>query len=247
MVEITQAKLSVNVNKIATIRNARGGNNPNVLQVALDCERFGAQGITVHPRPDERHIRYSDVIQLAQHVTTEFNIEGYPSEDFLQLIETVKPHQVTLVPDPPDAITSNAGWDTITHQEYLTQIIVRIKKTGARVSIFLNPNPELIPSAKATGTDRIELYTEGYATQFHHNPEQALQPYISTAQAAVNMGLGVNAGHDLDLHNLNYMAKNLPGLLEVSIGHALVCDALYLGLQNTIQMYLRALNTQNTP
>jgi pyridoxine 5-phosphate synthase len=247
MVEITQAKLSVNVNKIATIRNARGGNNPNVLQVALDCERFGAQGITVHPRPDERHIRYSDVIQLAQHVTTEFNIEGYPSEDFLQLIETVKPHQVTLVPDPPDAITSNAGWDTITHQEYLTQIIARIKKTGARVSIFLNPNPELIPSAKATGTDRIELYTEAYATQFHHNPEQALQPYINTAKAAVNMGLGVNAGHDLDLHNLNYMAKNLPGLLEVSIGHALVCDALYLGLQNTIQMYLRALNTQNTP
>jgi pyridoxine 5-phosphate synthase len=247
MVEITQAKLSVNVNKIATIRNARGGNNPNVLQVALDCERFGAQGITVHPRPDERHIRYSDVIELAQHVTTEFNIEGYPSEDFLQLIETVKPHQVTLVPDPPDAITSNAGWDTITHQEYLTQIIARIKKTGARVSIFLNPNPELIPSAKATGTDRIELYTEGYATQFHHNPEQALQPYINTAKAAVNMGLGVNAGHDLDLHNLNYMAKNLPGLLEVSIGHALVCDALYLGLQNTIQMYLRALNTQNTP
>jgi pyridoxine 5-phosphate synthase len=247
MVEITQAKLSVNVNKIATIRNARGGNNPNVLQVALDCERFGAQGITVHPRPDERHIRYSDVIELAQHITTEFNIEGYPSEDFLQLIETVKPHQVTLVPDPPDAITSNAGWDTITHQEYLTQIIARIKKTGARVSIFLNPNPELIPSAKATGTDRIELYTEAYATQFHHNPEQALQPYINTAQAAVNMGLGVNAGHDLDLHNLNYMAKNLPGLLEVSIGHALVCDALYLGLQNTIQMYLRALNTQNTP
>jgi pyridoxine 5-phosphate synthase len=247
MVEITQAKLSVNVNKIATIRNARGGNNPNVLQVALDCERFGAQGITVHPRPDERHIRYSDVIELAQHVTTEFNIEGYPSEDFLQLIETVKPHQVTLVPDPPDAITSNAGWDTITHQEYLTQIIARIKKTGARVSIFLNPNPELIPSAKATGTDRIELYTEAYATQFHHNPEQALQPYINTARAAVNMGLGVNAGHDLDLHNLNYMAKNLPGLLEVSIGHALVCDALYLGLQNTIQMYLRALNTQNTP
>ncbi len=246
MVEITQAKLSVNVNKIATIRNARGGNNPNVLQVALDCERFGAQGITVHPRPDERHIRYSDVIELAQRVTTEFNIEGYPSEDFLQLIETVKPHQVTLVPDPPDAITSNAGWDTITHQEYLTQIIARIKKTGARVSIFLNPNPELIPSAKATGTDRIELYTEAYATQFHHNPEQALQPYIHTAQAAVNMGLGVNAGHDLDLHNLNYMAKNLPGLLEVSIGHALVCDALYLGLQNTIQMYLRALNTQNT-
>ena len=247
MVEITQAKLSVNVNKIATIRNARGGNNPNVLQVALDCERFGAQGITVHPRPDERHIRYSDVIELAQHVTTEFNIEGYPSEDFLQLIETVKPHQVTLVPDPPDAITSNAGWNTITHQEYLTQIIARIKTTGARVSIFLNPNPELIPSAKATGTDRIELYTEGYATQFHHNPEQALQPYINTARAAVNMGLGVNAGHDLDLHNLNYMAKNLPGLLEVSIGHALVCDALYLGLQNTIQMYLRALNTQNTP
>lgn len=242
MVEIIQAKLSVNVNKIATLRNARGGNNPNVIQMALDCERFGAQGITVHPRPDERHIRYIDVIELAKHVSTEFNIEGYPSEDFLQLIETVKPHQVTLVPDPPDAITSNAGWDTIKHKQYLTEIIQRIKKTGARVSIFLNPNPELIPSAKETGTDRIELYTEAYATEFGANPQLAIQPYIETANAAMSAGLGINAGHDLDLKNLNYFAKNLPGLLEVSIGHALVCDALYNGMQNTIQLYLRELH-----
>lgn len=245
MLEMNLPKLSVNINKIATLRNARGGNNPDVLQMALLCEQFGAQGITVHPRPDERHIRYSDVIQLAQNVTTEFNIEGYPSEDFLQLIETVKPHQVTLVPDPPDAITSNAGWDTINHETELSAIIRRIKKTGARVSIFLDPNPELIASAKRTGTDRIELYTEAYAKAYEANPnnaESALEPYLKTAQAAVDAGLGINAGHDLDLHNLNYLSRNLPGLQEVSIGHALICDALMLGLQNTIQLYLRELH-----
>ena len=245
MLEINLPKLSVNINKIATLRNARGGNNPDVLQMALLCEQFGAQGITVHPRPDERHIRYSDVVQLAQNVTTEFNIEGYPSEDFLQLIETVKPHQVTLVPDPPDAITSNAGWDTITHQAELFNIIQRIKKTGARVSIFLDPNPELITSAKQTGTDRIELYTEAYAKAYEensNNAESALEPYRLTAEAAVDAGLGINAGHDLDLHNLNYLSRNLPVLQEVSIGHALICDALMLGLQNTIQLYLRELH-----
>ena len=245
MLEMNLPKLSVNINKIATLRNARGGNNPDVLQMALLCEQFGAQGITVHPRPDERHIRYSDVIQLAQNVTTEFNIEGYPSEDFLQLIETVKPHQVTLVPDPPDAITSNAGRDTINHETELSVIIQRIKKTGARVSIFLDPNPELIASAKRTGTDRIELYTEAYAKAYEANPnnaESALEPYRKTAQAAVDAGLGINAGHDLDLHNLNYLSRNLPGLQEVSIGHALICDALMLGLQNTIQLYLRELH-----
>jgi len=245
MLEITLPKLSVNINKIATLRNARGGNNPDVVQMALLCEKFGAQGITVHPRPDERHIRYADVVQLSETVTTEFNIEGYPSEDFLQLIETIKPHQVTLVPDTPDAITSNAGWDTITHETKLSLIIQRIKKTGARVSIFLDPNPELIASAKRTGTDRIELYTEAYAKAYEANPnnaESALEPYRKTAHAAVDAGLGINAGHDLDLHNLNYLSRNLPGLQEVSIGHALICDALMLGLQNTIQLYLRELH-----
>ena len=240
-------KLSVNINKIATLRNARGGNNPDVLQIAFLCEQFGAQGITVHPRPDERHIRYSDVIQLAQHVTTEFNIEGYPSEEFLQLIERVKPHQVTLVPDPPDAITSNSGWDTIMHETALTQIIHRIKQTGTRVSIFLDPNPELIPSAKRTGTHRVELYTEAYAKAFESNSNNAataLEPYRLTAQAAVDAGMGVNAGHDLDLKNLNFLSRNLPGLQEVSIGHALICDALMHGLQNTIQLYLRELHNR---
>ncbi len=247
MLEINLPKLSVNINKIATLRNARGGNNPDVLQIAFLCEQFGAQGITVHPRPDERHIRYSDVIQLAQHVTTEFNIEGYPSEEFLQLIERVKPHQVTLVPDPPDAITSNAGWDTIMHETALTQIIHRIKQTGTRVSIFLDPNPELIPSAKRTGTHRIELYTEAYAKAFESNSNNAataLEPYRLTAQAAVDAGMGVNAGHDLDLKNLNFLSRNLPGLQEVSIGHALICDALMHGLQNTIQLYLRELHNR---
>lgn len=241
MAEIMSPKLSVNVNKIATLRNARGGNNPNVLQVALDCERFGAQGITVHPRPDERHIRYTDVLELSANISTEFNIEGYPSEDFLQLIEKVKPHQVTLVPDPPHVLTSNAGWDTQQHLEFLTHTVNRIKQTGARVSLFLDPNPALVASAHATGTDRIELYTEAYASGFQSNPAAAIEPYVLTAKAAMDAGLGINAGHDLDQHNLAYLSQNLPGLLEVSIGHALVCDALYLGLQNTIQRYLKAL------
>ncbi len=241
---MAQTKLSVNINKFATIRNARGGNNPNLVQVAKDCEAFGAQGITVHPRPDERHIRYQDVIDLKPVITTEFNIEGYPSTDFIELIHKVKPEQVTLVPDPPNVLTSNAGWDTIQHQEMLSSIIKELKKSTPRVSIFLNPQPELVEGAKACGADRIELYTEYYAVNFHQNPEVAIKQYIETAKKAQDFGLGINAGHDLDLHNLNYLAKNIPGLLEVSIGHALVCDALYLGLQNTIQMYLAKLKLE---
>lgn len=242
MVSIAAPKLSVNVNKIATIRNARGGNNPDVLKVALDCECFGAEGITVHPRPDERHIRKSDVIQLSKHIKTEFNIEGYPSEDFLQLIAAVNPAQVTLVPDPPHVLTSNNGWDTLNHNAFLTQTISRIKsESNARVSIFLNPNPNLTGYAAETGADRIELYTESYAVEFKKSAQAAIEPYIKTAETALKHGLGINAGHDLDLHNLGYLAQHLPGLEEVSIGHALVCDALYYGLQNTIQLYLAQL------
>lgn len=242
MATITAPKLSVNVNKIATIRNARGGNNPNVLLVALDCEKFGAEGITVHPRPDERHIRKTDVFDLAKSVTTEFNIEGYPSEDFLQLIAQVQPQQVTLVPDPPHVLTSNAGWDTKSHLVELQSIIKRIKsETHARVSIFLDPNPELTSYAAETGTDRIELYTESYAVDFATSPEKAIEKYIATAEAAIKNGLGINAGHDLDLNNLSYLAAHLPGLQEVSIGHALISDALYHGLYNTIQLYRAAL------
>lgn len=242
MVQIIQPKLSVNVNKIATLRNARGRNSPNVLQVALDCERFGAQGITVHPRPDARHIRYQDVIALSSNIATEFNIEGYPDEEFLQLIERVKPQQVTLVPDLPDVLTSNAGWNTQKELQFLKDVIARIKETGTRVSIFLDPNPGLIESAQATGADRIELYTEAYAAQYEAGREAAIKPYIETANIALQAHLGINAGHDLDLNNLKFLSKNLPGLLEVSIGHALVCDALYYGLQNTIQLYLRQLH-----
>ncbi len=234
-------KLSVNINKIATLRNARGGNRPNVVQTALDCERFGAQGITVHPRPDERHIRYQDVLDLKKVVTTEFNIEGNPTPDFLELVKKVKPEQVTLVPDAPDAITSNAGWDTIRHQAYLKKIIADLKNTGTRVSIFVDPVVEMVAGAAQTGTDRIELYTEAYATGYHQNREQAVAPYARAAARAVELGLGINAGHDLDLDNLKYLRQNIPGLLEVSIGHALICDALYLGLENTIQLYLRQL------
>lgn len=241
---MSQTKLSVNINKFATLRNARGGNNPNLIQVAKDCEAFGAQGITVHPRPDERHIRYQDVIDLKQVVKTEFNIEGYPSTDFIELIHKVKPEQVTLVPDPPDALTSNAGWDTIKFHDYLSEIITELKKSTPRVSIFLNPQPELVSYAKSCGADRIELYTEYYAVNYPNNPELALKQYLETAIEAQKVGIGLNAGHDLDLNNLNYMAKHLPGLLEVSIGHALVCDALYLGLQNTIQMYLAKLRVE---
>jgi pyridoxine 5-phosphate synthase len=234
-------KLSVNINKIATLRNARGANNPNVVQVALDCERFGAQGITVHPRPDERHIRYQDVVDLAQVVRTEFNIEGYPDKRFMELIRAVKPAQATLVPDPPTAITSNTGWDTILHQSMLKDIVAELKEMGTRVSIFINPEPKFFEPAKLTGTDRVELYTEPYATGYPIDREKAVQAYVEVAALASDLGLGLNAGHDLDLHNLAYLKQQIPQLEEVSIGHALVCDALYYGLENTIQLYRRQL------
>ncbi|NVO31464.1 pyridoxine 5'-phosphate synthase [Hymenobacter lapidiphilus] len=234
-------KLSVNINKIATLRNARGHNRPDLLQAARDIERFGAQGITVHPRPDERHIRYQDVRDLKAVVKTELNVEGNPTPDFLDLVREVRPEQVTLVPDAPDAITSNAGWNTIEHQDYLRDIVAELKGLGCRVSIFLDPVAELVRAAATTGTDRIELYTEDYASRYHADREAALLPYREAAQLAQQLGLGLNAGHDLDLDNLAYMAQNLPGLAEVSIGHALVCDALYLGLENTVQLYLRQL------
>ena len=234
-------KLSVNINKIATLRNARGGNRPNVVQAAKDCERFGAQGITVHPRPDERHIRYQDVYDLKPIVTTELNIEGNPTPDFLKLVKDVKPEQVTLVPDAPDAITSNAGWDTIKHKDFLTDIISEMKSLGIRTSIFVDPVESMIEGAAIVGTDRVELYTEDYARHYHTNRETAIAPYVKTAIKAQEFGIGLNAGHDLDLDNLKYLKENLPGLLEVSIGHALICDALYFGLENTIQLYLRQL------
>lgn len=233
--------LSVNINKIATLRNARGGNIPNVLQAAIDCQRFGAEGITVHPRPDERHIRYQDVRDIKPIITTEFNIEGYPSDSFIDLVLSVKPHQVTLVPDPPEAITSSNGWDTIMHKEYLKRIISIFHSNGIRTSIFVNPDVELVKHAADTKTDRVELYTEPYATNYPLNREKAIEPFVSAAIAAQRVGLGLNAGHDLSLENLNYFAKNIPNLLEVSIGHALISDALYFGLENTIQLYLKQL------
>jgi len=235
-------RLSVNINKIATLRNARGANNPNVTQVAIDCEQFGAQGITVHPRPDERHIRYSDVIELKKIVTTEFNIEGYPDEGFLKLISEVRPAQATLVPDKPDTITSNAGWDTIKNEQFLQEIINELKKSGVHVSVFVDPVIKMVEGAKKVGADRIELYTEPYASHFHQNKEAAIKPYIEAAKVAHQLGLGVNAGHDLDLSNLKFLKQSLPWLDEVSIGHALICDALYYGLENTIQLYLRELS-----
>ncbi|MES2807908.1 MAG: pyridoxine 5'-phosphate synthase [Bacteroidota bacterium] len=235
-------RLSVNINKIATLRNSRGGNNPNLVQVAKDCERFGAQGITVHPRPDERHIRYQDVFDLKQIVTTEFNIEGNCQEEkFVELVLANKPEQVTLVPDALGQLTSNHGWDTIKHQGYLKQIIPVFQKAGIRVSIFVDPIVEMVEAAATTGTDRIELYTEAYAHQYLLDKEAAIAPYAAAAQAAHKLGLGINAGHDLDLNNLRYFAQNIPALDEVSIGHALVSDALYYGLENTVQMYLRQL------
>lgn len=234
-------KLSVNINKIATIRNARGANNPNVVQVAKDAERFGAEGITVHPRPDERHIRYQDVLDLAPVLTTEFNIEGYPDERFMEIIRTVKPAQATLVPDPPHVLTSNNGWDTITHQSLLKDIVAELKSYGTRASIFINPEAKYFEPAKLTGTDRVELYTEPYAAHFHANKELAVKPYVEVANIAKELGLGLNAGHDLDLHNLKYLKECIPFLDEVSIGHALICDALYYGLENTIQLYRRQL------
>lgn len=234
-------RLSVNINKIATIRNARGGNNPDLVKVALDCERFGAQGITVHPRPDERHIRYQDVLDLSRLVTTEFNIEGNPDARFIELVKRVKPAQVTLVPDAVDAITSNAGWDTITHADHLRELVNTFNADGIRVSIFVDADERMVEGAKAVGTDRIELYTEPYAAYYAENREAAVAPFVQAALKAQELGLGLNAGHDLSLENLRFFAENVPGLEEVSIGHALICDALYLGLENTIQLYLREL------
>lgn len=234
-------KLSVNINKIATLRNARGGDIPNVVKTALDCERFGAQGITVHPRPDERHIRFKDVYDLKPLINTEFNIEGYPSFNFIELVIKVRPKQVTLVPDPPGALTSNAGWDTITNKAFLKEVIAEFHQHGIRTSIFIEPDPDMIRHAAETGTDRIELYTEAYARLYPSGREDAVKPYTDAAIAAIESGLGINAGHDLSLVNLKYFAEQVPGLLEVSIGHALICDALYYGLENTIQLYLRQL------
>ncbi|MEI6766726.1 MAG: pyridoxine 5'-phosphate synthase [Bacteroidota bacterium] len=233
--------LSVNINKIALIRNARGANLPDINRIAIDCERYGAQGITVHPRPDQRHIRFDDLDSLKKILTTEFNIEGYPSRQFIDLVCAVKPAQVTLVPDPPDALTSSAGWDTVKHQRFLCDVISEFQKNDIRTSIFIDPDSAMIEQAAATGTNRVELYTESYARQYQKNREEAISPYIIAAKTAVNSGLGLNAGHDLNLDNLAFFNKNIPGLLEVSIGHALVCDALYFGLQNTIGMYLQQL------
>lgn len=236
-------KLSVNINKIATLRNSRGGNNPDLIKTALDIERFGAEGITVHPRPDERHIRYADVYALKKVIATEFNIEGNCTEQsFVDLVLANKPAQVTLVPDAIGQLTSNHGWNTIEHKDYLTNIIAVFKNAGIRVSIFVDPVAEMVEGAKATGTDRIELYTEGYATAYATgNKQKAIEPYIVAATKANELGLGINAGHDLDLQNLQFFAEKIPGLLEVSIGHALICDALYLGLENTVQLYKRQL------
>ncbi|MEK0413762.1 MAG: Pyridoxine 5-phosphate synthase [Bacteroidota bacterium] len=235
--------LSVNINKIATLRNARGGNNPDVIKVALDCEKFGADGITVHPRPDERHITYKDVHDLKKVLTTEFNIEGNPTEEkFVQLVFDTKPHQVTLVPDAQGQLTSDHGWDTVTHQDYLIKTIALFKNAGIRVSIFVDPIISMVEAAVTTGTDRIELYTESYASAFTKGlHETAIEPYKQAALVAHQIGLGINAGHDLDLQNLAFFKKSIPHLDEVSIGHALVCDSLYLGLHNTIQLYKRQL------
>jgi len=233
-----QTRLSVNINKVATIRNARGGNMPDLIQFAKDCERFGAQGITVHPRPDGRHIKYQDVYDLKGIVTTEFNIEGYPSDSFMDLVTEVVPTQVTLVPDPPEALTSNAGWDTLKNRDFLTGIISRLHDKGIRASIFVNADPEMVAGAKATGTDRVELYTESYAAHYLQDREAAIRDFVVAAQEAERQHIGLNAGHDLSLVNLKYFQQQIPGLLEVSIGHALICDALYLGIQETIRQYL---------
>ena len=234
-------KLSVNINKIATLRNARGGNMPNVLTDAINCQLFGADGITVHPRPDERHIRYNDVLEIRPIITTEFNIEGYPSEEFITLVLSVKPYQVTLVPDPHDAITSNAGLDTQKNRIFLTDIVSAFRRAGIRTSLFVDTDPVNIENAALTGTDRVELYTEPYATGFSQNAIEAVEPFIRAAVIARDAGLGLNAGHDLNLDNLRYFHQSIPWLEEVSIGHALISDALYLGLENTIQMYKRQL------
>ena len=234
-------KLSVNINKVATLRNARGGNNPNVLQVALDCEKFGAEGITVHPRPDERHIRRSDVLELRPALTTEFNIEGYPSKEFIDLVLSVKPHQVTLVPDAPDQLTSNAGWDTKKNLSFLTDLMDTFGSAGIRTSIFVSTEKEMIEYAAKAGADRVELYTEPYATLYPKDKEEAIAPFIEAAKLTRSLGMGLNAGHDLSLVNLKYMHDNIPWIDEVSIGHALISDALYLGLKTTIEEYKNCL------
>ncbi len=235
-------RLSVNINKFATLRNARGGNNPDVLKAATDCERFGAQGITVHPRPDERHIRYADVVGLKKIIKTEFNIEGYPDERYLKLIQEVIPAQATLVPDAIDVITSNSGWDTIKHADFLKRIVEEIKAKGIRVSLFVDPVPKMVEGAANIGADRIELYTEPYAREYLVSKEVAIKPYLECANLAKEFGMGINAGHDLDLENLAFLKTAIPFLDEVSIGHALVCDSIYMGLENTIQLYLSKLN-----
>ena len=234
-------KLSVNINKIATIRNARGGYTPSVVEAAINCQKFGADGITIHPRPDERHITKKDVYAIKPIITTEYNIEGYPSSDFIKMVIEIKPKQVTLVPDGPDVITSCAGWDTVKFQDYLKEITTEFKEAGIRTSIFVDPRIEMIEGAKLCGTDRIELYTEEYATQYITDKKKAITPYIEAANKATELGLGVNSGHDLSLENLEFFAKEIPNLAEVSIGHALISDALYLGLENAIQMYKRLL------
>jgi len=234
-------KLSVNINKIATIRNARGGNTPSVFEAAINCQKFGADGITIHPRPDERHITKKDVYDIKPIISSEYNIEGYPSPDFIKMVVDVLPEQVTLVPDGPDVLTSCVGWDTIKFQDYLKEIIAEFKEHGIRTSIFVDPKLEMIEGAKLCETDRIELYTEDYATHYAEDKEKAITPYVLCTRKAAELGLEINAGHDLSLENLEYFAKNIPNLAEVSIGHALISDALYLGLENTIQMYKRLL------
>lgn len=233
-------KLSVNINKIATLRNARGGNLPDLIKMALDIESFGAEGITVHPRPDERHIRYQDVRDLKPILSTEFNIEGYPSKEFISLVREIKPHQITLVPDPPGAITSNSGWDTIKYKTFLSEIISEMK-TYSRVSVFVNPAEDMVFGAKEIGADRVELYTEAYARDYSKNKEEAIKEYVIAAKAAEKASLGLNAGHDLNLENLEYFKNMIPNLLEVSIGHALICDSLYYGIKNTVGLYKRCL------
>jgi pyridoxine 5-phosphate synthase len=235
-------QLSVNINKIATLRNSRGGNVPNLLSVVVDLQGYGAQGITIHPRPDQRHIKYNDALALPEVLTTEFNIEGNPITKFVDLVNRIKPHQVTLVPDGENAVTSNAGWDTIKHRDFLNEVISEFQGKGIRTSIFVDPDEKMVEGAKATGTDRIELYTEAYAKNYPQNPEKAIAPYVKAAKVANKLDIGINAGHDLNLENTAFFAKNIPQLLEVSIGHALVSESLYLGFENIIPMYLQRLS-----
>tara|TARA_X000000950_G_scaffold269869_1_gene348985 strand:+ start:136 stop:849 length:714 start_codon:yes stop_codon:yes gene_type:complete len=235
-------KLSVNINKIATLRNSRGGNVPNLLTVAADLQDYGAQGITIHPRPDQRHIKYDDALALSKVLTTEFNIEGNPITKFVDLVNRIKPDQVTLVPDEENALTSNIGWDTIKHRDFLKEVINEFKGNGIRTSIFIDPNEKMIEGAKVTGTDRIELYTEAYAINYPQNPEKAIAPYVKAAKVANKLDIGINAGHDLNLENTAFFAKNIPQLLEVSIGHAIISESLYLGFENVIPMYLQRLS-----